>query len=50
MILDELDAEIRRGKQLTSKPFGVDRVAPVSAVQFDRPMGGSQIIQHYLSS
>ena len=33
MMPDELDAEIRKVKQLTSKPFGVDSVAPVSTVQ-----------------
>ena len=33
MMPDELDAEIRKVKQLTSKPFGVDSVAPVGAVQ-----------------
>ena len=30
---DELDAEIRKVKKLTSKPFGVDSIAPVGGVQ-----------------
>jgi len=33
MMPDELDAEIRKVKQLTSKPFGVDSVAPLGTVQ-----------------
>lgn len=33
MTPDELDAEIRTVKKLTSKPFGVDSVAPVGGVQ-----------------
>jgi len=46
---EELDDEIRKGGQLTSKSFGVDSVAPVSAVQFDRPLGSCQLIQNYLA-
>jgi len=30
---DQLDAEIRKVKKLTSKPFGVDSVAPIGGVQ-----------------
>jgi NAD(P)H-dependent flavin oxidoreductase YrpB (nitropropane dioxygenase family) len=33
MAPDELDAEIRKVKKLTSKPFGVDSVAPLGTVQ-----------------
>jgi len=33
MTADELDAEIRKVKGLTSKPFGVDSIAPVGTVQ-----------------
>jgi len=33
MTADELDAEIRKVKRLTSKPFGVDSIAPVGTVQ-----------------
>ena len=30
---DELDAEIRKARKLTSKPFGVDTIAPTSMVE-----------------
>lgn len=33
MTPDQLDAEIKKVKKLTSKPFGVDSVAPISGVQ-----------------
>ncbi len=33
MTPDELDAEIRKVKKLTSKPFGVDSIAPLGTVQ-----------------
>lgn len=33
MTPDELDAEIRKVKKLTTKPFGVDSIAPVGGVQ-----------------
>ena len=33
MTPDELDAEIKKVKKLTSKPFGVDSVAPLGTVQ-----------------
>jgi NAD(P)H-dependent flavin oxidoreductase YrpB (nitropropane dioxygenase family) len=33
MTPDELDVAIRQVKSLTSKPFGVDSVAPIGAIQ-----------------
>jgi nitronate monooxygenase len=33
MTPDELDAEIRKVRKLTSKPFGVDSIAPIGGVQ-----------------
>jgi len=45
MTSDNLDAEIRNDKQLTSRPFGVDSVAPVRNVRFGRPIGGLETNQ-----